>query len=113
MDPAMNVTVPVGVPPVPLESVTTRIKLIACPYDDGFDDDFKLALVCKFVAGFTTCVSTPELAPKSALPAYRAASWWLATESEEVAKLANPFASSADVPSSSERSEERRVGKEW
>jgi hypothetical protein len=63
VEPFLNVTVPVGVPPV---EVTVAVKVTATPNGDGFSDD---ATAVELVACFTVWVSAVEVLPvKSVLP---------------------------------------------
>ena len=64
-DPSLNVTVPVGVPPV---EVVVAVNVTAAPKVDGFRDEASDVDV-ELIVCFTVCVSTAEVLPaKLVLP---------------------------------------------
>ena len=63
--PALNETVPVGVPVPGAFTDTEAVKVTACPTVEGFAELFTLVLV---VACPTVCITCPLLAPKPEAP---------------------------------------------
>ena len=61
--PSLKVTVPVGVPPVP---VTVAVKLTDCPYTDGFDEEVSVVVLGLTTASVGLAALPPE--PVELLP---------------------------------------------
>jgi hypothetical protein len=95
LDPSLNTTLPVGVPPPGDTALTVALKVTVWPKFEGFSDEVSTIDVD---AGLTTCVTAGEvLVPKLLSSLYTAVIAWFPTDNDEIARLAVPPAS-ATVP---------------
>ena len=91
--PSVKLIDPVGMPPAGAVGLTTAVKVVVCPKNDGPGDDVTAMLV---PAGFTTCgtaESSSELGRKLPSPEYEAAIVWLPADSPVVLNVATPLVS--------------------
>ena len=92
--PSLNVTVPVGVPPLP---ATVAVNVTDCPNTDGFAEDTTVVVV---EACVTVCVRVEEVLPvKFASPLYVAVIECGPNVNDDVANVATPLPFSVPVPS--------------